>query len=228
LDVGLMGDDLKLYLHAGGGYNNNSIYGLSTENNFITPVVPLQYSQNVYDVKLGLKGHYLSFLDYHLFAETASFKDMPMFVTDTTAQFDNSFTVIYDGGQKIGAGLEVAFNTERWNVELMGKYQSFAMDTAAQAWQKPNLIYKLKVGYYVLENLKVTGLLLGQGKMYNWYQGEKTVEPWMDFSLMADYHLNKNLGFFVKATNIFSDQYMVWYGYPVQSIGFMGGLHFAF
>jgi hypothetical protein len=228
LDVGLMGDDLKLYLHAGGGYNNNSIYGLSTENNFITPVVPLQYSQNVYDVKLGLKGHYLSYIDYHLFAETASFKDMPMFITDTTAQFDNSFTVIYDGGQKIGAGLEVAFNTERWNVELMGKYQSFTMDTASQAWQKPNLIYKLKVGYYVLENLKVTGLLLGQGKMYNWYQGEKTVEPWMDFSLMADYHLNKNLGFFVKATNIFSDQYMVWYGYPVQSIGFMGGLHFAF
>ncbi len=228
LDVGLMGDDLKLYLHAGGGYYNNSIYGFSTENSFISPVVPLEYSQNVYDIKLGLKGHYLSFIDYHLFAETTSFNDMPMFITDTTAQFDNSFTVVYDGGQKIGAGLEVAFNTERWNVELMGKYQSYTMDTATQAWQKPSLIYKLKVGYYVLENLKVTGLILGQGKMYNWHQGTQTVEPWIDFSLMADYHLNKNLGFFVKATNIFSDQYMVWYGYPVQSIGFMGGLHFSF
>lgn len=102
------------------------------------------------------------------------------------------------------------------------------MDTASRAWQKPNLLYKLNVSYYVLENLKVSGLLLGQGKMYNWYKGEQTVEPWMDFSLMADYHLNKNLGFFIKATNIFSDQYMIWYNYPVQSIGFMGGLHFSF
>lgn len=228
LDAGLMGGDLSLYLHIGGGYINNSIYGFSSENSFISPIVPLQYSQNVYDVKLGLKGHYMGFLDYHIFAETSSFNDMPMFVTDSTSQFDNSFTVIYDGGQKMGAGLEVGFKTERWNVELMGKYQTFTMDTASRAWQKPNLLYKLKVGYYVLENLKVTGLLLGQGKMYNWYQGEQTVEPWMDFSLMADYHLNKNLGFFVKATNIFSDQYMVWYNYPVQSIGFMGGLHFAF
>lgn len=228
LDAGFMGGDMKLYLNIGGGYYNNSIYDFSTENNFITPIIPLQYSQKVYDVRLGLKGHYLSFLDYHIFAETSSFNDMPMFITDTTAQFNNSFTVIYDGGQKIGAGMEVGFQSERWNVELMGKYQSFTMDTASRAWQKPNVLYKLKVGYYVLENLKVTGLLLGQGIMYNWYQGEQTVEPWMDFSLMADYHLNKNLGFFVKATNIFSDQYMVWYNYPVQSIGFMGGLHFAF
>lgn len=107
LEAGLMGDDLSLYLHIGGGFTNNSIYGLSVENNYISSLVPLQYSQNVYDVKLGLKGHYLSFLDYHIFAETSSFKDMPMFITDTTAQYENSFTVIYDGGQKIGAGLEV-------------------------------------------------------------------------------------------------------------------------
>jgi len=228
LEAGLMSDEMRLYLHLGGGYHNNSIYEFSTENNFITPVVPLEYSQNVYDVKLGVKGHYLSFLNYNIFVETASFKDMPMFVTDTSAMFENSFTVIYDGGQKIGAGLEVSYNTERWGVELMGKYQGFTMDTASRAWQKPNILYKLKASYYVLENLKVTGLLLGQGKMYNWHKGEKTVEPWMDFSLMADYQLNKNLGFFIKATNIFSDQYMVWYNYPVQSIGFMGGLHFAF
>lgn len=228
LDAGFMGGDMKLYLHIGGGYYNNSIYEFSTENNFISPIVPLKYSQNVYDVKLGLKGHYLSFLDYHIYAETASFKDMPMFITDTTAQFDNSFSVIYDGGQKIGAGLEVSFNTERWDVELAGKYQNFTMDTASRAWQKPNMLYKLSVGYYVLENLKVTALLLGQGKMYNWYQGEQTIEPWMDLSLMADYSLNKNLGFFLRATNIFSDQYMLWYNYPVQSIGFMGGLHFSF
>jgi len=228
LDAGFMGGDMNLYLHIGGGYYNNSINEFSSENNFISPIVPLKYSQNVYDVKLGLKGHYLSFLDYHIYAETASFKDMPMFITDTTAQYDNSFTVIYDGGQKIGAGLEVSFKTERWDVELAGKYQSFTMDTASRAWQKPNLLYKFSVGYYALENLKVTALLLGQGKMYNWYQGEQTVEPWMDLSLMADYSLNKNLGFFVRATNIFSDQYMLWYNYPVQSIGFMGGLHFAF
>ncbi len=228
LEVGLMGDQLLLYAHLNGGIYNYSVYGLSNENNFISPVVPLMYTEYKYQVKAGLKGHYLSFLDYHAFIETAAFENMPMYVTDISAPFHNTFTVIYDGGQQLGAGLEANFKTERWNVELMGKYQSFTMDTATRAWQKPSFTYKLKVGYYVLENLKVTALLLGQSKMYNLYQGEKTVEPWMDFSLMADYHLNKDLGFFLKVTNIFSDQYHVWYEYPVQSIGFMGGVHFAF
>ncbi|NPD44152.1 MULTISPECIES: hypothetical protein [unclassified Lentimicrobium] len=228
LEVGLLGDQLLLYAHVNGGIYNNSVFGLSTENNFISPVIPLMYTENKYQVKVGLKGHYLSFLDYHAFVETSAFENMPMYVTDVTSPYNNTFTVIYDGGQQLGAGMEFLFKTERWNVELMGKYQSFTMDTATRAWQKPSFTYKLKVGYYVLENLKVTGLLLGQSKMYNLYQGEKTVEPWMDFSLMADYHLSKDLGFFLKVTNIFSDQYHIWYEYPVQSIGFMGGIHFAF
>lgn len=228
LNVGLMGDQLKLYAIADGGFYNNSLSSLSTENNFISPAVPLLYTETKYHVQAGLKGHYLSYIDYHAYVETASFKNMPMFITDTLSRFDNSFTVIYDGGQKLGVGAEITFKNERWNVLLSGQYNSFTMDTAIRAWQKPTINYQVKVGYYVLENLKVTGLLIGQSKMYNLYHGEKTIEPWMDFSLMADYHLYKNLGFFLQATNIFSDQYHIWYNYPVQSIGFMGGVSFAF
>jgi len=228
LDVGLMGDQLHFYVDANGGFMNNSMASLAEANHFISPVLPLKYTENQYRVKGGFKGHYQSYLDYNIFVETASLKDMPMFVTDTNARFHNSFTVIYDGGQYLGTGLDLLFKAERWNIELMGKYQSFTMDTASRAWQKPSLLYKFKVGYYVLENLKVTGLLMGQGKMYHLYQGEQAMDPWMDLSLMADYHLTKNLGFFLNVTNIFSDEYRVWYNYPTQSIGFMGGLHFSF
>lgn len=228
LEVGLMGDLLNFYIHADGGFYNNSIASLAEANNFISPIIPLKFTQNQYLIKGGLKGRYSSYLDYNVFVETASIKNMPMFITDTTARFDNSFTVIYDGGQYLGAGANFLFKTERWNVELMGKYQSFNMDTATRAWQKPTMLYKFKVGYYVLENLKVSALLMGQGKMYNLYQGEQAMDPWMDLSLMADYHLTKNLGFFLNVTNIFSDEYRIWYNYPTQSIGFMGGLHFSF
>lgn len=228
LDVGLMGDLLHFYVNADGGFYNNSMASMAEANQFISPVLPLKYTQNQYLIKGGFKGHYLSYLDYNLFVETASLKDMPMFITDVSARFDNSFTVIYDGGQYLGAGADILFKTERWNVGLMGKYQSFNMDTATRAWQKPAFLYKLKVGYYVLENLKVSALLMGQTKMYNLYQGEQAMDPWMDLSLMADYHLTKNLGFFLNVTNIFSDEYRVWYNYPTQSIGFMGGLHFSF
>ena len=228
LDVGLLGNQLKLYAHADGGFYNNSLSSLSADNYFISPVVPLKYTETKYRIKAGLKGHYLSFLDYHAYVETASFSDMAMFVTDTTSRFHNSFTVIYDGGQKLGAGLELLFKTERWNVSLSGQYQSFTMDTATRAWQKPEILYELGVSYYVLENLKVTALLIGQSEMYALYDGEKLVDPWMDLSFMIDYHLTKNLGFFLNATNIFSNQYQIWYGYPVQSFGIMGGVHFSF
>lgn len=228
LDVGLMGDLLHFYVDANGGFYNNSMSSFSEANPFISPVLPLKYTQNQYLVKGGFKGHYSSFLDYNVYVETASLKDMPMFITDTAARFDNSFTVIYDGAQYLGAGLDILFKKERWNVELMGKYQTFNMDTASRAWQKPSLLYKFKVGYYVLENLKVSTLLMGQGKMYHLYQGEQAMDPWIDLSLMADYHLTKNLGFFLNVTNIFSDEYRVWYNYPTQSIGVMGGLHFSF
>lgn len=228
LDVGLLGDQLKLYAHADGGFYNNSLSSLSKDNHFISPVVPLKYTETKYRIKAGLKGHYLSFFDYNVYVETASFSDMPMFITDTTSRFNNPFTVIYDGGQKLGAGLDLLFKTERWNVSLSGQYQSFTMDTATRAWQKPEFLYELGVSYYVLENLKVTALLIGQSEMYALYDGEKVIEPWMDFSFMADYHLSKNLGFFLNVSNIFSNQYQIWYGYPVQSFGVMGGVHFAF
>ncbi len=228
LDVGLMGDQLRLYALVDGGFYNNSLSSLSSENHFVSPIVPLKYTETKYHIKAGLKGHYLSYLDYNAYVETASFKDMPMFITDTASRFDNSFTTIYDGGQKLGVGLELLYKTERWNVKLHGQYQSFTMDTATRAWQKPEFLYELGVSYDILENLKVTGLFIGQSKMYALYQGEKVVDSWVDFSILANYHLSKDLGFFLNFSNIFSNQYHIWYGYPVQSFGLMAGVHFAF
>lgn len=228
LDVGLMGDMLKAYAHLGGGFYNNSMYSLSAANNFVSPLIPLKFTQTDYQLRAGLKGHYQSFLDYDAYITTASFKDMPMFVTDTTAQFHNSFTTIYDGGQELGFGVDVLFKTEKWYVELNSQYHQYTMDTAIRAWQKPELTYRMAVSYYVLENLKLTGLLTGQSKMYALYDGEKIVDPWMDFSILADYHLTKQLGFFLNVTNIFSSQYELKYAYPVQGFGLMGGVHFSF
>jgi len=228
LEVGLLENQLNLYAKVDGGFENNSIASLVKENYFVSPLVHLKYSRTKYRVRAGFKGHVFSYLDYHIYAETAAFEDMPMFVTDTTARFDNSFAVIYDGGQKLGAGAELLFKTDRWDVNLYAHYNSFTMDTATRAWQKPEFSYQLKVSYEVLENLKVTGLLLGQSKMYALYQVEKTVDAWMDFNLMLDYHLSKNLGVFLNINNIFSNEYQLWYGYPVQGFGVMGGLHFAF
>ncbi len=227
-DFTMLDEQLGLYILADGGFRNNSMSSLTTENSFISPIVPLKYTKTKYHLQLGAKGHVANYIDYHIYGEMRSFDQLPMFVTDTNSRFDNSFMVIYDGGQQWGVGAEASFKTERWNVDLSGKFQSFTMDTATRAWQKPSLLYQLKVGYYILENLNVTGLLLGQSKMYNLYDGEKVVEPFMDFSLHVNYHLTPNLGFFIKATNIFSDEYQLWYNYPVQSIGFMGGVHFAF
>jgi hypothetical protein len=228
LKLDLLDSDLTLYLNVDGGYYNNSLFEFSTNNNFISPVVPIKYSKYNYNVRFGLRGKYRDFLDYNIFVGTLSFKDMPMFITDTASQYDNSFDVRYDGGQKFELGLEVGYNTERWNIELMAKYQSFSMDTVAEAWQKPGFLYKFKAGYYVLENLQVSGLLLGQGKMYNWHFERKTIEPWMDLSIMVDYNITPKLVVFAKTTNIFSDQYMIWYNYPVQSIGFLAGIGFNF
>ncbi|GEM_PF-2924189 len=227
-DMALLDEQLQIYALADGGFKNNSFSSLSSENGFVSPVFPLKYTNTKYHLQLGAKGHVANYIDYHIYGEMSSFDQLPMFVTDTNSRFDNSFMVIYDGGQQWGVGAEASFKTDRWNIDLSGKYQSFIMDTATRAWQKPSLLYQFKVGYYILENLNVTGLLLGQSKMYNLYQGEKVVEPFMDFSLHVNYHLTPNLGFFVKATNIFSDEYQLWYNYPVQSIGFMGGVHFAF
>jgi hypothetical protein len=228
INIGIMRNQMTVYALADGGFYNNSMSSLSKENPYISPVIGLKYTKTKYHIQAGLKGRYLSYIDYHAYVETAAFEDMPMFVTDTSSQFNHTFTTIYDGGNKFGAGLELLFKTERWNVKLNGQYQSFTMDTASRAWQKPEFLYELGISYYVLENLKVTGVLQGQSKMYALYNGENIVEPWMDFSMMVDYHLKKNLGFFVNFSNIFSDQYYIWYGYPVQSFGVLGGVHFSF
>jgi len=228
LSIGFMDNALRFYAHADGGITNNSLYSLSKENNFVSPVVPLKFSTAKYHIQVGISGHYETYLDYRVYIETARFTNMPMYITDTTSRFDNTFSVIYDDGQKFGVGTEMIFETKNWNVNLMAQYNSFTMDTASRAWQKPLFNYKLKASYFIFENIKVTGLIIGQASMYNLYQGEQKVKPWVDVSLLSTYYLNKQLGFFLNINNILAQNYQLWYGYPVQGISIMGGVSFAF
>ena len=228
VDLGIADNDLRIYTLIDGGFYNNSLTSLSGENHFVSPHIPLKYSKSRYRIRAGIKGHYTSFFDFHLYGEMAGFENMPLFITDTLADYDNSYTVIYDGGSRYSVAAELLFKKGPWNVNLNTQYNAYNMDTATRAWHKPAFSSKLKISYYALENLKLTALLIGQSKMYNLYEGEKQVDAWFDMSFKADYHFKRTLAFFLTVSNILSNNYELWYAYPTQSIGVMGGVSLAF
>ncbi|OYT16345.1 MAG: hypothetical protein B7C24_08230 [Bacteroidetes bacterium 4572_77] len=227
MNVSLLDDALSIYALLDGGLQNNSLQSLSQENPFMSPVVPIKYSKSKYRIRAGLKGHYTSSFDFNIYGEMADFENMPLYITDTNARFDNTFKVIYDGGRRYATAMELMYNKGDWNVNLNAQYNIYQMDTVAQAWQKPAFTSKLKISYHLLENLKLSALLIGQSKMYNYYKGEQTVNPWFDMSFKANYHWKRTLAFYLTVSNVLSNNYEIWYGYPVQSIGIMGGVSLA-
>jgi outer membrane receptor for ferrienterochelin and colicin len=57
---------------------------------------------------------------------------------------------------------------------------------------------------------------------------KESIPAFFDLSAGAEYKATKNLGVFVKANNIFNNEYQRYLYYPKLGFGMIGGLNFSF
>ncbi|RLD38316.1 MAG: hypothetical protein DRI74_04210 [Bacteroidetes bacterium] len=230
LDVNVFKNILDVYVQLDGGLISPSYYSLSRENPFMSAFQSLEYTSRTYRLKGGLRANILNKADIHLWGSTESLQNDIFFVTDTSGLYNNQFKLIYDDVDLFQIGGDVKFSIADVLVGLEMMYQQYTMTNEIHAWYKPTWSGRIVADYWLYDNLKLKMALKGQSSV--WANDGLNVlhelDSWFDLSLGANYYFNKELNAFISLNNILSQNYELWYNYPVKGFGAMVGVSYAF
>jgi hypothetical protein len=233
-EVSLLEEMLVVYAGIGGGLTKNTFEGLSEENPFINSIIPLEYSNNTFEVDGGVKGRITELLDFNISLRYANTENLPMFVTDTSNILGNTFNVIYDNAKIFGVNAEFGFRSKSDFGLLLGLgYNSYTMKDEEEAWQRPGLTASLDTYYILKEKLKLSLNLTARGSMYartfvNQQLTPEQMNGWLDLGIGGEYSINKQFSVFANLNNLLNNGYDKWYQYPVQKFNVLAGVGFSF
>ncbi len=236
VNVTLIKESLTLYAGVDGESVKNSFLKMSTENPWVTSVIPVTWQNNQFDVYGGIRGNIARSFGFNLKAAWLKFKNMPFYVNrrDNGAAPFNKFTVEFDDGSVFTVSGELTYtlkdNLKLW---LSGEYNNYSLDTLAQPWHKP--LSKITFGgsYLIAKKVFVWTELFSYGKRYAVLTSsvppqEITLDGFFDINLGVTYFITKDLSVFLNGTNLLNRNYERYFNYPVQGLEIMGGVGFRF
>jgi len=165
---------------------------------------------------------------------------------------DNDFDVLYDDLNKLKFNLEIFHTTsEKLDLLLTGNYYVYKMESQEEAWNMPDWDAKLSLAYSITEQLSVATDIFLIGKRNALIVEATGFDPRplpfieltelpivnlksynlstaIDLNFRANYKITQNFSVFAHLNNFGFQKYQRWFGYPVQSFNFLGGLSYAF
>ena len=232
-EVFIIGDALKIYLGIRGGLNVNTFRSVSSENMFITSTIPLQNTNNKFDIFGGINGS-VSSVDYFAEVSNSTVKNMLLFVNDTSQALNNQFTAIYDDANLLIISAGIGYHKIRQlSIMLKGRTHFYSMDKELEAWQKPGLEVSLEVRYTLKTKYIITGEFYWFGPRYaKTYENGNSLATEMpgglDLNLGVEYRITSDLSLFLNLRNLTGNQYQKWHNYPVQGFQVMVGGSYSF
>ena len=206
---------------------------LSYENPYLNDKLEIRNSVETTNFYGGIKGNAGSGIGFKAMASYKSVDNLPLFVNNPTKI--NRFDLIYDGGTSHILGIDGELNLRASDVfSLTGKVQftNYDLATEREAWFKPALKLSSNVNAQITKKLNLTGEVLFSGDSYakSPYVANQTVilNGFVDMSTGAAYQINKKLGVFLNANNIFAKSYQQYLYYPKLGFNVFGGFNFSF
>ena len=161
---------------------------------------------------------------------------MPLF-TNSQKGFQ-MFDVIYDRGNSTTFGIEGELSVKASEIlDLSGRMQmnEYKMGTEEYAW------YKLKFRLFSNARLSLQKkfildaelVLNGDSRGLTYDQPSLnrriiTVASFADLSVGAEYEIKQKFGVFLRANNLFGNQYQRYLYYPNLGLNVLGGLNYSF
>ncbi|MCD6090640.1 MAG: hypothetical protein J7J72_04010 [Bacteroidales bacterium] len=229
LNTSVVKNVLNIYVLFKGGLISPSYYSLSRENPYVSAFLPMNYSSQIYRLKAGIKANIVGKADIHLWGSTENLQNAIFFTTDTSGIYGNQFALIYDDVDLLQIGGDINISIGNTKVSLLIMHQEYTMTNEAQAWYKPSWSGQMRADYLLFDNLELSMVLKGQSSVFA-KEGltTHTLDSWLDIDLGANYYFNKELSAFVHLNNILSQNYQLWYNYPIKGFGAMIGISYAF
>ena len=224
---------LSMFVSVDGGIDKNNYHTVSLENPFVNPAVTFKNTIRMADIKGGLTARFSNAFSVAGSVGYINYRDLQYYVNDTISA--NVFNLKYDDAQRFNLHGELTYRSnEKLGVSLMFDQYSYKMKYQEKAWYRPSTVVTLRADYNLGDKLLLKAALFGVGTRYALQQIDytksetRTLKPYLDANLGAEYRYSKLLSVFFNFNNIGCSQFRQWYDYRVESLNFIGGITYAF
>ena len=239
-DLDLVPGVLSIYAGWTGSLKNNSIWSLKEENPFISPLINLQ-ATGEHRFFAGVKGKVTNNMVYNLQAKYKLIDNLPVFYRDpNTYNPIVGFQVLYDNARIINLFGELKYEADNGiTIGAFADYNKYDLKNLSHAYHVPELkvggIFEYNFNDKIIATTNLT--YVGVRKAFdptlvitnpNMVNTSNQLPAYLDMRLGAEYRYNKNLSAYFNVTNLLSQNYQIWYGYPVQQIRFLLGISYRF
>ena len=237
------------YINFTGGLEPNSFSSLRIENPFNLSNIAfsngledLKNTNNRFDLNGGIKARFSNQLSLSGKVQVQRFKDLPLFVNDTTYSAENRFGVIYDDGNLLGISGEIAYQyNEFLNLVAGIELKDYSMDNENEAWHRPEskftmgaifdyndkLVAKMDI-YFIGKRFVKSLVPIDDVNPSADGSFQTSISGYVDASLSAEYRYTKRLSAFLELNNITGGKYERFYRFTTQPFQVMGGLTYSF
>ncbi len=236
----------SIYATIHGGFDHNTLLDMMNESRYFLTDEPVKPSFSHIDLEGGLKIGELNGFRFDIFGGYRKTDDEHFLIlqgrdiSDINRPFIESLKPIYGNLSHSFVGGMIQSNI--WsplNITLRLKKNFFDVSAEStsndveinnlMAYNQPGLEADVRASLEIINNLKLT---------LNYYMA---IDRWTyfndiniemnninDLNLGAIYEINDSFSLNIKANNILSQKYDIWYGYPAQEINVAGGFTFKF
>lgn len=226
-----------------GGYTGDvlksTIRNFSSENPFLAPNTNIKNAIEKSNIYGGIKGNAGAGLGFKATAFFKTIQDMPLFVNNITSS--EKFDVVYDEGNSKNFGFEGELSVKASEtLFLTGRLliNEYNMATQKEGWYKPNfrlfsnarlsLQKKFMLDAELVFNGDSQGTSVPAGATTASDIVPLTVKSYADLSIGGEYMFKQKVGIFLRANNLFGNQYQRYLYYPNLGLNILGGLNYSF
>ena len=210
-----------------------------------------------FDGKFATKTNFKLSVDYSMFSKYPFYylnqNVIPVTgATPNPSVINNTFNLLYDDMDMLKLNLEIFHaSSEKADLILSGNYYIYKLDAQKEAWNLPDWDTKLSLGYKINDQLSVSSDIYLIGKrtaliveltsigenssaIVKSSENEEMInksyilDTVVDLNFMANYKITQNFSVFASLNNFGFQKYERWFGYPVQSFNFLGGITYTF
>ncbi|MDC6352386.1 TonB-dependent receptor [Zeaxanthinibacter sp. PT1] len=247
----LLEESAIVYVGVEGELEQNSYYGYTRENPYVSPTLQVVPTDRQYDAYLGLKGQLLPNLSYNFKGSYTAENRKPLYLLNAINEFrddekayhyGNSFELFYDDVKTLGLFGELNVDVNRnFSLGINAAIYDYNTETGNPAWNLPNTEASLFLDYQIGEQWYVGGTLFYVGEredlatevVTTTFPSEPnaalvTLDSYFDANAHVGYRFSEQFSVFVRGSNLADNQYQRWANFRVQSLQVLGGLTYKF
>ena len=237
----------SLYAKIHGGFKHNTLPEIMTESRYILTSNPIKASFTHIDLEAGTKIGEVNGFRFDVFGGYKKTDDKHFLILngrdiisgDAIGPFMETIKPIYGtlshsyiGGMihsNIWSPLDVSLRLKKNFYDVSEVMNNDTEIADAKAYNTPGVDVDIMASLELIQDLKLTLNYYFAGDRWTNYENRNIkMANINDLNIGGVYDINESFSLNIKANNILSQKYDIWYGYPAQGVNVAGGFTLKF